>query len=307
MKAGYLVLRMKITSSLNVTLAAVAMSFAALTAQAAVSPVYTNTLTTTRAPVTFELTFKSLKPATTIQAGTYFSQPSGASNGTAAFYDDYTVTNSPGVITRYQVDGLVVEKTPFGNAEFLAALATNGILSDSTPQGWTIGVQVSAMMGPSFLFSTFYATKGTNIINISQYISAQFPVLLGNTSLATQQSSNNVTIGTTFTGAYIYEGPMVLTLHVPTSPKSTVQYTLSGLGTGSSSEIGYTYLNTQNHTTNYGYSLIVAGAFSLPNGVGSYSDTNNNPVTIEGKFGFGASKSVAVPNPTPSPTPTPIP
>lgn len=286
---------MKITSSLNVTLAAVVMSFAALTAQAAVTPVYTNTLTTTLAPVTFALTFKSLKPATTIQTGTTYSQPSGAV-GAPAFHDDYTVTNSPGVITHYQVDGATVEKTPFGNAEFLAALATNGILPDNTPQGWTIGVKVSAMMGPSFLFSTFYATKGTTNINISQYISAQFPVLLSYADSQSQQVSNNATIGVTFTGAYTYEGPMLLALNVPTSPKTTVQYTLSGLGTGSSSEIGYTFLDTQNHSTNYGYSLVVPGAFNLPNGVGSYRDTNNNPVTIEGKFGIGASKAVPVPN-----------
>ena len=285
---------MKITSSLKVMgLATVLMSVASLTAQAAVTPIYTNQYTTSEVPVTFGLTFKSLTPATTIHAGTTYSQPSGTI-GAPAFYDDYLVTNTnTGVSTEYTISAATLEKMPFGNAEFLAALATNGILPDHTPQGWKINVKVGSMGN---LYSQFYATKGTNNIYIGQYISAQFPEALAHSASQVTQRSNNTIIGETSTGSYSYEGPMTLTLHVPTtSPTNTATYTLSGLGTGSSSDFSYTYVDTQYHSTNY-TSLTVAGAFSLANGVGSYTDTNNNPVTIDGNFGFGSSKAVPVPN-----------
>jgi hypothetical protein len=283
---------MKITSSLKMmAVAAVAMSFTALTAHATVSVTNTNsntyiTQTISYVPVTIDLTIKSLTPKTIVYTNSYGVY--GATNG-LAFREDHNTTNTnTGVKTYYYNGAAATVSTKFGNADFVAALFTNGILTNGTPANWKIVAQVYGGLGEG---ANFYAQNGTNLVNIGDNISATFPPSLADSYSSVQTyNSNNTEIGQTLKGSTTYEGPMSVSLTVPTGINSSVHYDFSGLGKGSSSDLGYTYTGP-NNSTNFG-EITVSGAFSLENGVGSTYDRNSNPETIEGTVSFGASKSV---------------
>jgi hypothetical protein len=282
---------MKITSSLKMmAVAAVAMSFTALTAHATVSVTNTNsntyiTQTTSYVPVTIDLTIKSLTPKTIVLTNSdYVRYPSGATNG-LAFSEQHNTTNTnTGVKTIYYNGAGATVSTKFGNADFVAALFTGNILTNGTPANWKIVAQI-------YNGVSFYAQNGTNLVNIGDNIGATFPPSLADSYSSVQtDNSNNTEIGQTLKGSTTYEGPMSVSLTVPTGINSSVHYDVSGLGKGSSSDLGYTYTGP-NNSTNFA-SISVSGAFSLENGVGSTYDRNYNPETIEGTVSFGASKSV---------------
>jgi hypothetical protein len=277
---------MKITSSLKMmAVATLTMSFSALTAHAVVvAPNTYITQTISYVPVTIDLTIKSLTPKTIVYTNSYGVY--GATNG-LAFREDHNTTNTnTGVKTYYYNGAAATVSTKFGNADFVAALFTNGILTNGTPANWKIVAQVYGGEG-----ANFYAQNGTNLVNIGDNIGVDLPPSLADSFSSVQTyNSNNTEIGQTLKGSTTYEGPMSVSLTVPTGINSSVHYDVSGLGKGSSSDLGYTYTGP-NNSTNFA-SISVSGAFSLENGVGSTYDRNSNPETIEGTVSFGASKSV---------------
>lgn len=255
--------------------AALALSAATFTTghSASAGNATTNSYSTSLVPVTFAFTVSSMVTNTP--------------------YSSSTNTNSSGVVTT-TVQALSQKSVKFGNAELLAALAAKGLLNkDTNPAGWSIVTSIDPYFYPGtkpeagIETGTYYAVKGSNQVNISNYINTGATPQLYSCSYSKTQTynSNNVEISAPVTASYVYKGSIGLSLTVP-STNSTNNYYASGLTEVKATTYNYILLNTNGITT-YPESFIIPGAISAT----VYgSEEGGGPV--QGTLSFGASKAV---------------